>query len=128
MPTLDLSKAKRPVVMDDPNLVRFATVDGTPTSTAWSYVTTAGHRVLAAGVNMSFDASGRPTGGTVTSIAIDVSNDGTVDLALTGISVGAFPLGAAALESSAASFWRLLLEGNDVILGPDLVDGKPFGR
>ena len=52
MPTLDLSKAKRPAAVDDPNLVRFASVDGTPTSTAWSYLTTAGHKVLVKGVNM----------------------------------------------------------------------------
>src|SRR5688500_4142793 len=125
MATLDLSQAKSSIRMNDPDLVRFSVVDGTPTATAWSYLTPAGHRVLVRGVNMQFDASGRPTAGSVTSMEIDVGNDGSSDMRLTGISVGAFPLGIALVENSPASFWRWVLDANDVILGPRVVQGQP---
>jgi Ca2+-binding RTX toxin-like protein len=127
MATLDLTQAKRPVVMDDPKLVGFAEVLGVPSSTAWSYLTTGGHRVLVRGTNMGFDGGGRPNAGTATAIEIDVGNDGVTDLVITGMSVAANDVTLAALHGGPAGFWRLLLDGNDVIHGPQLVDGRPFG-
>ena len=80
MATLDLSKAKTSFYMDDPKLVSFGTLDGTPTSTTWSYLTPAGHKVTVTGTGMTFDGGGRAIAGTATSIAIDVGNDGSPDL------------------------------------------------
>ena len=126
MATLDLSKAKTSFRMDDLNLVQFHSVHGAPSSTQWSYLTPAGHRVVVRGVNMSFDAGGRPNAGTATSIEIDVGNDGTSDLVVTGIGVEANSVTLAALHGGPAGFWRLLLDGNDVILGPELAQGAPL--
>ena len=69
---------------------------------------------------MTFDGGGRPISGTATSIAIDVGNDGSPDILITGISVA-----ATTLDDSPASFWGLL-GGNDVILGPELAQGAPL--
>ena len=55
----DLSKAKAAFYMDDPKFVGFAAADGTPTATAWAYLTPAGHRVLVKGTGMTFDGGGR---------------------------------------------------------------------
>ncbi len=126
MATIDLSKAKTSFRMDDLNLVQFHSVHGAPSSTQWSYLTPAGHRVVVRGVNMSFDAGGRPNAGTATSIEIDVGNDGTSDLVVTGVGVEANSVTLAALHGGPAGFWRLLLDGNDVILGPELAQGAPL--
>jgi hypothetical protein len=50
---------------------------------------------------MMFDAAGRPTGGTVTSIEIDVKSDSYPNLLITDINVA-----AATLDDGPASFWR----------------------
>ena len=77
--------------MTDPDLVSFGSNDGAGTPTAWSYLTPAGDGVLVTGTGMTFDAAGRPTGGTATSIEIDVGNDDPTnpELVITGISVAA---------------------------------------
>ena len=123
MATLDLSKAKFAFYMTDPDLVSFGANDGAGTPTGWSYLTTGGDDVLVKGTGMTFDAAGRPTSGTATSIEIDVGNDdpGNPELVITGINVA-----AASLDDGPASFWRFL-EGDDVILGPELAQGR-LGR
>jgi Ca2+-binding RTX toxin-like protein len=119
MATIDLRGAASGVDMTDPNLVSFgSTVSAGPT--AWTYLTPAGHRVTVTGTGMTFDAAGRPTGGTATAIEIDVRNDSSADLRITGISVA-----AATLDDGPASFWRFL-EGNDVILGPESAQGGAY--
>ena len=119
MATLDLSQAKSPVAMNDPNLVAFGAVHGTPSSTVWSYLTPAGHRVTVGGAGLTFDGSGRAVAGTATSVSIDIGNDGTPDLVLGGIGVP-----ASELDDGPASFWEVLA-GNDVILGPERAKGAP---
>jgi Ca2+-binding RTX toxin-like protein len=103
--------------------VSFAANDGVGTQNGWSYLTTGGHDVLVEGQGMTFNAAGRPTGGTATSISIDVGNDDPAnpELVITGISAA-----AAGLDDGAASFWRFL-EGDDVILGPELAQGASGG-
>src|SRR5262245_51184858 len=120
MATLDLTNPASGFDMTDPDLVSFAsTVSAGPTT--WTYLTPAGHRVTVKGTGMTFDAAGHPTGGTATSIEIDVKNDSYPELKITGISVA-----AATLDDSPASFWRFL-EGNDVILGPESAQGAAQG-
>jgi Ca2+-binding RTX toxin-like protein len=123
MATLDLSKAKFSFYMSDPDLVRFGANDGVGTPTGWSYLTPGADDVLVRGEGMTFNAAGRPTGGTATSIEIDVGNDdpSNPELVITGISVA-----AASLDDGPASFWRFL-EGDDVILGPELAKGASGG-
>ena len=119
MATLNLQAARSAVRMNDPNLVGFGALDGTPTSTSWSYLTPAGHRVSVTGTGMTFDAAGRPISGTATFISIDLGADGIPDVTIGGISVA-----AATLDDGPASFWSML-EGNDFIRGPE--DGwTPF--
>ena len=120
MATLDLSKPASGFDMTDPDLVGFgSTVAATPT--AWTYLTPAGTRVRVTGTGMTFDAAGRPTGGTATAIEIDVKNDSYPELVITGISTP-----AATLDDGPASFWRFL-EGDDVILGPEAAQGAAEG-
>ena len=123
MATLDLSTAKYSFSMTDPDLVTFGAGDGVGTSTGWSYLTTGGDDVLVAGQGMTFNAAGRPTSGTATAIEIDVGNDdpGSPELVITGISIP-----ASALDDGPGSFWRFL-EGDDVILGPELAKGASGG-
>ena len=113
MASLNLQAATSDVRLNDPNLVGFGALDGTPTSTSWSYLTPAGHRVSVTGTGMTYDAAGRPIAGTATSISIDLGADGVADVLIGGISVA-----AATLDDGPASFWRLL-EGNDLIRGPE---------
>ena len=96
----------------------FGANDGVGTPTAWSYLTPNGDDVLVKGAGMTFDAAGRPTAGAATSIEIDVGNDNSApELVITGISVA-----AARLDDGPDSFWRLL-DGDDVILGPEVTRG-----
>jgi Ca2+-binding RTX toxin-like protein len=123
MATLDLSKAKFSFYMTDPDLVSFGANDGVGTPTGWSYLTTGGDDILVKGEGMTFNAAGRPTGGTATSIEIDVGGDdpNNPELVITGINVA-----AATLDDGPAGFWRFL-EGDDVILGPELAKGASGG-
>ena len=125
MATLDLSRASSGFDMTAANLVTFGSVVGTRTATSWSYLTPAGNRVTVTGTSMQFDASGRPTAGSVTAVDIDIANDGDADISFTGLSEGAFPFGIAVMQGSPDAFWRMLLEGNDVILGPEKAKGAP---
>ena len=70
---------------------------------------------------MTFDAGGRPIAGTATSIEIDVGNDGTSP------DVPASPASASRRRPSttAPRASGAFLEGNDVILGPELAQGAP---
>jgi Ca2+-binding RTX toxin-like protein len=123
MATLDLSKAKFSFSMTDPDLVRFGANDGVGTATGWSYLTTGDDDVLVKGEGMTFDAAGRPTAGTATAIEIDVGNDdpSNPELLISGINAA-----VATLDDGPASFWRFL-EGDDVILGPELAKGASGG-
>jgi Ca2+-binding RTX toxin-like protein len=119
MPTLNLSFANGAVRLNDPGLVGFAAVDGAATATSWSYLTPAGHRVTVTGTGMTYDAAGRPISGTATQIALDLGADGKPDLFVAGLGVA-----ATSLDDGPASFWQLL-DGNDVIFGPDRVHDVP---
>jgi hypothetical protein len=123
MATLDLSKARFSFSMTNPDLVSFAANDGVGTQNGWSFLTTGGHDVLVEGQGLTFNAAGQPTGGTATSIEIDVGNDdpSNPELVITGVSAA-----AASLDDGPASFWRFL-EGDDVILGPELAKGASGG-
>ncbi len=118
MATLNLTGATTGFDMSNPNLLKFGSVVGSPTSTAWTYTSTAGNRVTVSGTGMQFDANGNPIAGTVSSIAIDVANNGSMDLVLNGVNAAASPLGSI-LRSSPADFWRTVLGGGDVIYGPE---------
>ena len=119
MANLNFQAARSDARMNDPNLVSFGALDGTPSATSWSYLTPAGHRVSVTGSGMTYDAAGRPISGIATLIWIDLGADGIPDVSIGGISVA-----AATLDDGPASFWRML-EGNDFIRGPE--DGwTPF--
>ena len=75
-PTSTSRPRRSDVRLNDPNLVGFGALDGTPTATSWSYLTPAGHRVSVTGTGMTYDAAGRPIAGTATSISIDLGADG----------------------------------------------------
>ena len=121
MATLDFTHAAFGVDTTEPGFIDYAAALGTGTATSWSFVSTAGNRVHITGTGMTFDAAGRPTGGTATAIEIDVDNNGSVDLVITGIAAP-----AATLDDGPASFWRFL-DGNDVVLGPESAQGAANG-
>lgn len=121
MATLDFTRAAFGVDTTEPGFIDYASALGPGAATSWSFLSAAGNRVHVVGTGMIFDAAGRPTGGTATAIEIDVDNNGSVDLTITG-----FNAPAATLDDGPASFWRLL-DGNDVILGPDSAQGAANG-
>ena len=121
MATLDFTRAAFGVDTTEPGFIDFSAVLGIGTPTSWSFVSSAGNRVHITGSGMTFDASGRPTGGTATAIEIDVDNNGSVDLVISGIAAP-----AATLDDGPASFWRFL-DGNDVVLGPESAQGAANG-
>lgn len=120
MATLDLSKAKQPVDMTDPNLVSFATA-GARFASDWYYLTPPGSSVHAHGSGMTFDANGHALTGAVDSIELDVGayDANNPDVKITGLNIP-----AAQLDDGPASFWRIL-EGNDVIIGPSAANAGP---
>ncbi|MFO1144432.1 MAG: calcium-binding protein [Amaricoccus sp.] len=121
MATLDFTRAAFGVDTTEPGFIDFAAGLGAGTATSLSFRTVAGNRVQVTGTGLTFDAAGRPTGGTATAIEIDVDNNGSVDLVISGINAP-----AASLDDGAGGFWRFL-DGNDVILGPDSAQGAANG-
>lgn len=121
MTTLDFTRAAFGVDTTEPGFIDFVAALGAGTATSWSFRTVAGNRVQVTGSDMTFDAAGRPTGGTATAIEIDVDNNGGVDLVISGITAP-----AASLDDGPGSFWRFL-DGNDIILGPDSAQGAANG-
>ena len=121
MATLDFTHAAFGVDTTEPGFITYAATVGTGTPTSWSFITDAGNRIRVTGTGMTFDAAGRPTGGTATAIELDVDNNGSVDLVISGIAAP-----AATLDDGPASFWRFL-DGNDVILGPESAQGAANG-
>ena len=73
---------------------------------------------------MTFDAAGRPIAGTATSIEIDVGNDGSSDLVVTGDRAASASRRRPSTTAPRAS--GAFLDGNDVILGPELAQGAPL--
>ena len=120
MATIDLTRAASGIDMTEPGFVTYAAALGAGTATSWSFLSAAGNRVQVTGTGMTFDAAGRPTGGTATAIEFDIDNNGSVDMVITGINAP-----AATLDDGPASFWRFL-DGNDVILGPESAQGAAY--
>ena len=118
MATVDIRGATSPIDIRTPELVKFGTLSGTPTATTWSYLTPTGNRVVVTGTGLQFDANGNPIAGTATTVTVDVANNGTADIVITGLGEALSPLGSV-LRSSPLDFWLNVLDGNDVILGPD---------
>jgi Ca2+-binding RTX toxin-like protein len=119
MATVDISKAKQYFYQEFLNLDWAANTGAGPTE--WNFLTTGGHKVIVKGAGLAYDAAGRATSGTATSIEIDIGNNGSPDIVITGVSVA-----AAGLDDGGASFWRLL-EGDDVILAPQRARGAAAG-
>jgi len=119
MATVDISKARQYFYQEFLNLDWAGNTSAG--ATGWSFLTAGGHRVLVKGAGLAYDATGRPTSGTATSIEIDIGNNGSPDIVITGVSVA-----AATLDDGVASFWRLL-EGDDVILAPEAAQGAAAG-
>ncbi|HEX2727447.1 MAG TPA: hypothetical protein VHN20_16615, partial [Beijerinckiaceae bacterium] len=93
----------------DPRNVAFsAHLASSPTTYVWS---TTGHdRIHARGTGFTTGADRKATGGTATSVAIDLNGDGDIDASIARISV---PL--TALVASPNSFWQTLLAGHDTL-------------
>jgi hypothetical protein len=105
----------------DPRNVAFsAHVASSPTTYVWA---TTGHDLIHVhGTGITTGAGRRPTGGTATSVAIDLNRDGDIDANITRISV---PLSA--LVASANSFWQTLLGGHDTIYAASNFGSVLFG-
>ena len=101
MATIDISKAKQYFYQEFLNLDWAANTGAGPTE--WSFLTTGGHKVLVKGEGLAYDAAGRPTSGTATSIEIDIGNNGSPDIVITGISVAAASLDDGPMPASGAS-------------------------
>ncbi len=126
MATLDLSKAKASFRMDDPNLVQFHSVHGAPSSTQWSYLTPGGPQGGRQGreheLRRAADArtpAPRPRSRSTSATTAPATSSSPASASKRQRHVGDPPW-------RPAGFWRLLLDGNDVILGPELAQGAPL--
>ncbi len=59
---------------------------GSNSSTQYAWLTVAGHAFQATGTDIEVDLSGRATAGSVQQIDIDLGNNGSVDIVITGVS------------------------------------------
>ena len=87
------------------------------TSTNYEYTSFFGNAVTLTGTGLIVDGSNFLIGGTVTSISIDLDNNESVDISITGLNL----LGAdifAAAASSTDAFWELVLDGPTQIIQP----------
>src|SRR5829696_833533 len=101
--------------MNAAELARFNTLDTTPSSTNWSWITPDGTDIDLDGTGLTFDAAGHATGGTVNTVKIDVGND---DFANPNIEITGLNISATGLDFAPSVFWRAVLGGNDIISGP----------
>ncbi len=92
----------------------------TATATTYSWLTSTGHLVTATG---TFTYPGGNVAGTVTSLAIDLSNDADSDIAITAVA----NVDIALLLASNASFWSTLFSGNDSFIAAVSADAKLNG-
>ena len=93
---------------DARNVAFSAHFASSPTTYVWS---TTGHdRIHVRGTNFTTGPDRKPTGGTATSVAIDLNRDGDIDATIARISV---PL--TALTANPSSFWETLLGGHDTL-------------
>lgn len=93
----------------------------TATSDTFTWETAFGSVITATGSDFTFDANLRPTGGTFTSLTIQVRNaePGTSDVVITDISA---PLRDLTFEDGivgAQAFWELVQDGPTTIIGPN---------
>jgi hypothetical protein len=118
MATLDLSTATRGVSMTDPNIVAFNRAYQADPS-FWLFNTPEGHALRLTGNGLTYDAQGKALTGLVNSISIDLGNDNpsSPDITITGINAS-----APRLDEGLGEFWHVL-QGNDVIYGPQLSKG-----
>ncbi|MBK8458525.1 MAG: hypothetical protein IPL47_16560 [Phyllobacteriaceae bacterium] len=82
-------------------------------ATQYAWLTSNGHRITANGTGISVDGSNNPTGGTITSVAIDVGDNGSDDIVITDISVGLAAIAGNGSGYETGVFWAALLGGND---------------
>ena len=92
----------------------------TANATTYSWLTSTGHLVTATG---NFTYPGGNVAGTVTSLAIDLSNDADSDIAITG----AANIDIALLLAGNDSFWEALFSGADTFIAAPSVDQRFSG-
>jgi Ca2+-binding RTX toxin-like protein len=117
MAVIDFRNAAQAVDMHDTQLVNFNAVDGPPTATRWSWLSSNNADLELAGSGMTFDGNGRALGGRVTAIDIDLGNNDPAkpDVKITGLDADARLLDD--------NFWGFL-SGDDTFHGPVNLAGQ----
>lgn len=82
------------------------------TSTLYSWTSTNGHRITAFGTGITVNGSNVPTGGTITSISIDLSANSPLapDIVITDLDLDLTDFDLSAGQSANDTFWELVLE------------------
>lgn len=93
---------------------------GQNSSTQYAWLTAAGHAFQATGENIVVDMTGNAIGGNVGQIDIDLGNNGSVDIVITGVAAS-FP---ALIENAPVFDEPLFMQ--QVFGGDDILDGTAF--
>ena len=110
MAFVNFATAAQAVNLTNQQLVQFANTS-TGSETSWTWFSTGGDEISMTGRDLDFDGRGRVTAGRVDRILIDLDNDGAAaDMEIRGASFT-----ATLLDDDPASFWNLVLGGNDII-------------
>lgn len=133
MTTLDASQSLVDFNMADETSVGFDVyLTSDPTAYHWqtaSNGTDPINYVHAFGTGVTVDGSGHPTGGTITSLQVDMEHDAVIDVNITDVSVSLVTLltPTNTNPTHADQFWETLLSGDDTIVAPTRGRSLMFG-
>ncbi|HEV7255744.1 MAG TPA: hypothetical protein VGN97_21920, partial [Mesorhizobium sp.] len=121
MARVDATLADEGFSISTASMVAFASALNA-TTTEYDWTTTDGSTVYTDGTGYTYDSSGRPNGGTVTRLQIQVTgNASPPDIDFGGIALPLSTLAQVApnADQFANTFWRAALRGSDLILAPN---------
>jgi Ca2+-binding RTX toxin-like protein len=121
MAKLDARKANEAFDMTADATVTFASLFSA-SATAYACNTTGGDRLFFTGTGISVSSSGRPAGGTVNRVRIDLGRDADIDVDISGLSASLRTMMARSNE-----FWKSALSDNDVLYAPTHAGAVMFG-
>ena len=114
MTLFDSSAASQGIRMDQADQFAFGSLDLLPlnSGTHYSWFTPGGNKITATGTGFLWSVlSGKPTGGQITALAIDLGGDGVTDATLSGLALPLLSI------LSPATLIETLMTGADTILG-----------
>ena len=85
------------------------------TATTYAWLSTDGHKITATGTGITVDGSDLPTSGIIAAVDIDINNDGSTDIAVTGLNVALTDIANNDGSDENADFWAAVLAAVDSV-------------